>query len=77
MLLALFLVMGFSGNKKLKAGVYVILVLHSAFTWSYGVAYMQSPEVKNTIYNMLDLCAKSFVGIMMYIWMYLAKVLVF
>lgn len=134
MLLALSLVMGFANNMKLKAGVYLLLLVldmsmlglgylgetqninkhialvggtlcmvgmfailwwvfihksksgpdapaYSAFCiyivlWSlYGIAYMQNTEDKNTIYNILDLCAKSFVGILF--WMYLAKVLDF
>ena len=43
--------------------------------WSiYGVAYLLEEETKNTVYNVLDLIAKCFVGIGL--WLYFTKIIV-
>lgn len=49
-------------------GIYFIV-------WSiYGIVYVMDDETKNTVYNILDLIAKCFVGIGL--WLYFTKIVV-
>ena len=58
---------GKSKANKLLLGIYIVL-------WGlYGVVYMISEEYKNISMNILDLCAKCFVGIGL--WIYFTKII--
>jgi bacteriorhodopsin len=58
-------------NKMFNIGLFGVYV----FLWSiYGVVYLLDEENKNIAYNVLDLVAKCFVGLGL--WMYFTKILV-
>jgi bacteriorhodopsin len=56
-----------TNQSKIVFGIYFVL-------WTlYGVAYQANEGTKMLAYNILDLCAKSLVGI--FFWLYLAKII--
>jgi hypothetical protein len=74
--IALFALVYFSFVKGSKIMFNFVLFGIYIFIWGlYGVVYLLDEENKNIVYNVLDVTAKSFVGLGL--WTYFTKILVF
>lgn len=73
--IALFALIYFSFVKGSKAFNFILFGIYILIWGLYGFVYLLDEENKNIMYNILDVSAKSFVGLGL--WTYFTKILVF